>query len=39
MEPQSLTKSTRSEIHTHLTHIPKHVCTLPQMTVHILIHN
>ena len=39
IEPQSLTKSTCSEIHTYLTHIPKHVCTLPQTTVHILIHS
>lgn len=39
MEPPNLTKSTCSEIHTYLTHIPKHVCNLPQTTVNIPIHN
>jgi hypothetical protein len=39
MEPQSLAMSTCPEIHKYLTHIPKHVCTLPQTTLHILIYN
>jgi len=39
MEPQGLTKSACSEIHIYLTHIPKHVCTLPQTAVNYPLRN